>query len=69
MDQRIVQDMAERITHAVVGVFRNLLRPEEIKDAEEVVFDITKVGLELYETEVEQTRRRLNPLELKPSKN
>jgi hypothetical protein len=67
MNRRIMHDMAERITCAVVGVFRNLMREEEYADARDVVMDIVTVGLELYETEVEKTRRRLNPLE--PSKN
>jgi hypothetical protein len=67
MNQRIVHDMAERITHAIVGVFKNLLMESEVSDAREVVADIVKIGLELYESEVENMRRRLNPLE--PSKN
>ena len=61
-DGFIQHDAAWAMSKAIVGIFEPLLRPEEVKDAFDEVYDAVKSGLSVYDAKRGDMLKRLKPL-------
>ena len=59
-EQRILKDTAHAAAKDIVGVFANLLRDEELKDAYEKILPRVSNALERFARLVERERRRIH---------
>ena len=60
---RLRHEAAMALSKAILDIFQNLLRPEEVRDAMEETYSAVKAGLEAYDT------RREQPRKLRPTQN
>lgn len=61
MNSRLIHDSAWAGSIHVIEIFKNLLRPEEQKDAFGEVYEALRALLETHQLMLERERQRLGP--------
>jgi hypothetical protein len=67
MNQRLRHDAAHGISVAVMAMFENLLREEELQTAYQELMAAVEAGIDRYEMAIERQQQKLHPL--RPSEN
>jgi hypothetical protein len=65
-NQRRIHDSAWALATVVTERLENAVRPEEVRDLFEMVYECAHAAFSYHESLVERERKRLNPV---PSKN
>jgi hypothetical protein len=61
--RRLHHDIAWAASAAIVDLFQNLLRPEEVRDAMEETYRAVRAALEAYDAHRAHIARRLKPMD------
>jgi hypothetical protein len=62
-DGFVQHDVAVALTHAIMDIFKSVLRPEEFQDAMDETYAAVKAGLQAYDAQRAHVLSRLKPMQ------